>query len=344
MELWNERQKRYHKMLSKYLRYVFNDHFMIAILFLLGALSLNYASFLKTQTLKASWASLLVLIIMFISLQLGKLATLTKPADIVFLLPKEDQLSSYLLKAFKRSALLNCVMQFIVMLVLVPFLIIVLDFSQLEIIFLISLQVGLKCGELYFQMLNLYLTNTKQLRVFKYGFELLSLASCLIFMPQLSVIWLIALCLLSIYLTQKLKKLSWTKMLELENKRLNQLYRFFNLFTDVSYVKTKARRRKYLDFLMPKSFKSSTYTYLFWRGFFRSNQYLGLDIRLTVLGSIILIFLNDIKFALFFALIFIYLIGFQMLPMYFKYDENVFMHLYPLTAKVKLKEIGRAHV
>lgn len=124
-------------------------------------------------------------------------------------------------------------------------------------------------------------------------------------------------------------------MIERENKRLYQVYRFFNLFTDVPYVQSKAKRRKYLDKLLPKAFKVEPYSYLFWRDFFRNGQYSGLYGRLTILGTVILFFVNDVRFGLFIAILFVYLIGFQIMPMYFSYDEIVFTYLYPLTLESK---------
>jgi Predicted ABC-type exoprotein transport system, permease component len=44
-EIWKKRRASYQKMLLKYLRYVFNDHFVIALLFLFGAFGLSYSNF-----------------------------------------------------------------------------------------------------------------------------------------------------------------------------------------------------------------------------------------------------------------------------------------------------------
>lgn len=337
MELWNKRTYRYHKMLSKYLRYVFNDHFMIAVLFLLGALSLSYSNFLKSLSpeLYLWWAKPIVLVVLLCTLQLGTLATLVKPADIVFLLPKEEEMKEYLYKAWLRSMLLSWCSQLLVLFVLVPFLMVAWHFTLFEVILVFILQIGLKSLDLYWQKLFLYIPLTSKNIMAKVGGQILALASCLWVSTYLGILWLLVFLFVT-YKKSKLKSnLLWDKMIERENKRLYQVYRFFNLFTDVPYVQSKAKRRKYLDKLLPKAFKVEPYSYLFWRGFFRNGQYSGLYGRLTILGTVILFFVNDVRFGFFIAILFVYLIGFQIMPMYFSYDEIVFTHLYPLTLESK---------
>lgn len=337
MELWNKRTYRYHKMLSKYLRYVFNDHFMIAVLFLLGALSLSYSNFLKSLSpeLYLWWAKPIVLVVLLCTLQLGTLATLVKPADIVFLLPKEEKMKEYLHKAWLRSMLLSWCSQLLVLFVLVPFLMVAWHFTLFEVILVFILQIGLKSLDLYWQKLFLYIPLTSKNIMAKVGGQILALASCLWVSTYLGILWLLVFLFVT-YKKSKLKSnLLWDKMIERENKRLYQVYRFFNLFTDVPYVQSKAKRRKYLDKLLPKAFKVEPYSYLFWRDFFRNGQYSGLYGRLTILGTVILFFVNDVRFGFFIAILFVYLIGFQIMPMYFSYDEIVFTHLYPLTLESK---------
>ena len=39
LDLWKMRQKTHQKQMFKYLRYVLNDHFILALLFILGGLA-----------------------------------------------------------------------------------------------------------------------------------------------------------------------------------------------------------------------------------------------------------------------------------------------------------------
>lgn len=333
-QLWNKRIKVYHKMLLKYLRYVFNDHFILALLFLAGAISLSYADFLKKLTLSTApwWSRLVVIIICFVVLHIGKLATLVKPADQVFLLAKEVQMKTYLKKAFLRSVMLNGIFQILVILILVPFLIITLPWTKFDLILFGVLQVSLKVLELFWQNQAYYKVNkTPQLLQFSLEFIVLALS-----LWGNVLLGIIALCGIAFW--QKMNThftlLEWSNMIEAENKRMYKLYAFFNLFTDVPFIQTRAKRRKYLDWLLGN--KKDVYSYLYWRNFVRNSQYSGLYLRLTCLGGVILAFSQDFRLTLLVAALFIYLIGFQLMPMFFVYDEIVFIHLYPLSKKQKV--------
>lgn len=46
-ELWNSRTKQYQKMIMRYLKYVLNDHLVLALLFFGGGIGLAYSNWLK---------------------------------------------------------------------------------------------------------------------------------------------------------------------------------------------------------------------------------------------------------------------------------------------------------
>ncbi|WP_252899287.1 ABC transporter permease [Lactococcus fujiensis] len=50
-EVFKKRRERFYSQNLKYLRYVFNDHFTLFLLILLGALAVQYAQFLQNHTL-----------------------------------------------------------------------------------------------------------------------------------------------------------------------------------------------------------------------------------------------------------------------------------------------------
>ena len=45
-ELFKERRRRFRSRCAKYSRYVFNDHFVLVLLFLLGFILVQYSQFL----------------------------------------------------------------------------------------------------------------------------------------------------------------------------------------------------------------------------------------------------------------------------------------------------------
>ena len=78
-----------------------------------------------------------------------------------------------------------------------------------------------------------------------------------------------------------------------------------------------------------------TFLYLYARGFIRNNEYIGLFLRLTIVGALVLVFIDNRTVSLIILLLFIYLVGFQMKPFYNQYSYNDMQKLYPVEANDK---------
>ncbi|GFI63478.1 hypothetical protein IMSAG117_00893 [Lactobacillaceae bacterium] len=102
-------------------------------------------------------------------------------------------------------------------------------------------------------------------------------------------------------------------------------------------MQVAAKRRRYLDRLLPQAKPGGSFTYLYWRALVRNGETSGLVLRLTVLGAVILYFITEPWLALALAVLFVYLLGFQLFSLYHHYDEVVFMHIYPLDPGNKQK-------
>ncbi|MEH7255262.1 ABC transporter permease, partial [Neobacillus niacini] len=131
--------------------------------------------------------------------------------------------------------------------------------------------------------------------------------------------------------------LKWDLLITQEEKRMASFYRLANLFTDVPKLKDTVKRRKWLDlFINQISFsQENTYHYLFARTFLRSSDYLGLFIRLTVIGAVVLYFISFGVGQLVLSLLFIYLTGFQLLPLSNHHQNKLWIDLYPVSLKHK---------
>ncbi len=135
---------------------------------------------------------------------------------------------------------------------------------------------------------------------------------------------------------EKDRLLDWSKMIDQENVRLHRIYQFINLFTDVPEVEAKVRRRKYLDSLLARiRFKQKTriFTYLPTE-LCGGAEFGGLFFRLLIVGGVLLFSLNDFRFIAGVSMLFIYLIGFQMIPLYNQFDYISATQLYPVFAEV----------
>ena len=338
--LWKKRLNLYLKRMIKYYRYVFNDHFVIALLFLLGGISYTYSNFIKSLNVDLSypWAKPVVIIVLLVMLQFGKVGTLIDEPDKVFLLPQEKGMREYLMKAQKRAWVSNSVIQIVVWIVLLPFIYYGVHLNLLESIILLLSQVALKVAQV-----NLFFIRAFEAKyqAGKYNLIFNYVVPLIVYMLGLyaSIYFALGITVgLILYLKSlpKNKIIQWNYLIDVEKLRLMRKYSFFNLFTDVPQIKKKAKRRKYLDWLIPK-FKN-VYGYLFIRAIIRNGEYSGLYIRLTVIEFIVLLFIPKFWLSLVIGMLFIYLIGFQMLPLYKYFDDNVFVHLYPLETNSKGKE------
>ncbi len=63
--------------------------------------------------------------------------------------------------------------------------------------------------------------------------------------------------------------------------------------------------------------------------------------RLILVGGVLLFFLQEFWIALVVALLFVYLIGFQLIPMYTQFDYMVMTQLYPISIEKKQAAIRR---
>ncbi|WP_063510316.1 ABC transporter permease [Pediococcus damnosus] len=343
LNLWTQRKRAHFLEMLKYLRYVLNDHFVIALMFLVGGLGFGYSNFLKSFHAGTWWAGPVTIICLTVILQFCSLATLLKRADPVFLLPREHDMHAYLKKARIHSWIFSTIVEVIGTIILFPFMAIAFKLPTAQIAGFAIVLIILKYGSLSLELNQLY-----QNQVF--GWQKRLLANWI-----LPLIWFTGGIYLGIWFALigaviqsfieirreqqqwQTRSLSWTLAVNLEDQRMLKIYRFFNLFTDVPNVHGTVHRRKYLDRILAiiDQHSNNPYVYLFSRALMRSTVYSGLYFRLTALGVVLLIFISNVYLSIFLQLLFVYLIGFQLLPLFANYDENVFTHLYPISVETK---------
>ncbi len=141
----------------------------------------------------------------------------------------------------------------------------------------------------------------------------------------------------SFYVRTRHMGLKWDLLIHDEEKRMASFYRLANLFTDVPKLKDTVKRRKWLDIFINRIAFSheKTYLYLFSRTFLRSSDYLGLFIRLTVIGSLGIYFISFGLGQILISIVFLYLTGFQLLPLWNHHQNKLWVNLYPVPARFK---------
>jgi ABC-2 type transport system permease protein len=341
-KLWKERFGRRLKDLGSYLRYIFNGHLVIVLLFLLGSAAFYYQKWIATLSTEFP-AELVMAVFIGVFLTYSPLYNFLLEADKVFLLPLESRLRNY----FFRSAVVSLVFQgYILLMVLAVFMPLYAHISSNGfhsfIAFFVALLV-IKAWNLAtrwkihffvqptvyrWDMIVRYFSNT----VFSY--LLFKQANFLIL---LGILLVMGLYYWSFTVRTRDMGLKWDLLIEQEEKRMASFYRLANLFTDVPKLKDTVKRRKWLDFLLLRiSFsQEKTYLYLFSRAFLRSSDYLGLFFRLTVIGALALYFLSFGLGQILMAILFIYLTGFQLLPLWNHHQNKLWVDLYPISPKYK---------
>lgn len=344
-ELFHQRLNRHQKQMMRYLRYVFNDHFVLACTFLLGGVGLYYSNLVKQLPSDFLPGKLLVIAVLVLVLHLGNFVSLTKPADVVFLLPKEKEMRSYLEGGFRYSLLLPFVSLVLLGGFMMP-LYVVSAAGQFSDFFPLVLGLwGLKVAHLQLKRYRLFQNSQEANKWYGFwlAFSVLALALAVFVNPWVVLPAGIGIAVVYYQLLWKnvQQPLDWNKMIQLESNRLQRIYRFINLFTDVPQVAASVKRRKYLDGLLTKIPKDQghTYLYLYARRMLRGSEFSGLYLRLVVIGGLLLYFVNEIWFSVGLGALFLYLIGFQLVPLYNQFQYMVMTQLYPVPSQQKTKAL-----
>lgn len=346
--LWQERVQKHIQEQVKYLRLVFNDHFVIAIIFLLGALGYTYANAVKGLDPQAWWLKPVLSLVLLAAVSFGRLATLLKEADSVFLLPKESGLVTYLKSARLYSSWLPLIAMAFVTLLVAPLLLITKTVPAWHIAVVLITLVIIKDRRFSIQLRQWYQADeTQATKGLSLILDLAIIASQLY--QWLNLVGVLVALGLAYYQRQQLARVQKTQLFDwlaavgAEDSRMGRIYRLYNLFTDVPGLSSQVKRRRYLDGLLkPITAKpANTYLYLYARGFLRGTEFSGLYIRLVVLGGIILCFSHIWWLSLALGLLLIYLVGFQLLPFYNQYDQIIFTHLYPVSTTKRIQAFSQ---
>src|SRR3954471_4200553 len=298
-KLWRDRAGGRMKDLGRYLRYIFNGHLVIVLLFLIGTAAFYYQDWIKS--LSPSFpAPLIIAVIIGIFITYSPIYNFLLEADKVFLLPLEEKLKGY----FFRSGVTSFVFQgYILLLILavlipiyahvsgngfgsfIPFFLVLLLLKAWNLAATWKIQFYVETSVHRWDFLIRYLLNA----VFVY-----------LLFKQANLLILIVIGVIMIFYyysfhgrTTKMG-LKWDQLIEAEEKRMASFYRLANLFTDVPKLKDTVKRRKYLDLLISRIpfSQEKTYLFLFARTFLRTSDYLGLFVRLTVIGALAIYFIS----------------------------------------------------
>src|SRR5690606_9516595 len=101
-DLFKQRVTAHLKLLNRYLRYIFNVHFMLAILFLIVTLSVYYQQWLENLSPNFPGAFVIALVFGLVA-SYNPLQMFLQEPDKVFLIVKEEKMYGY----FRSTILYN---------------------------------------------------------------------------------------------------------------------------------------------------------------------------------------------------------------------------------------------
>lgn len=342
-ELWKKRQIQHFKEISRYLRYMLNDHLLIALLFLGGGGAYYYNYWLQDVPKEFPYAIIIALVLGAI-LTRSRVQTLVKEPDLVFLLPIETKLTAYFQKAFWYSLFSQIYLLLIVFAIAAPLYLAVTDktFSSLAAIFVIVLlskawNLLLTWLTQHDQENSTYYTDTVIRLILNIVLMYLLFSGASIIFIGCVVILMLGL-LLYFHKAVEGKGLKWNTLIELESKRMLTFYRIANLFTDVPKLKERVKRRPWLNWVtgLISYSKKNTFRYLYTRTFLRTSDYLGMYTRLTIIGALIIYFVPFQYGKAFVMILFLYLTGYQLITLWRHHSLKIWVRLYPVSEESKL--------
>ncbi|MBT2678086.1 ABC transporter permease [Bacillus sp. ISL-35] len=343
-DLWKERFGTFAKETGSYLRYIFNGHLMIVVLFLLGTAAFYYQDWIKTlqPDFPAAW---IIAIILAAVLTYSPVQTFLTEADKIFLLPLETKLADYFRKSAIFSLSLQSYLLLMVLAVLMPLHVKIhgADFKSFFILLIAMILIKLVNLLIRWHVQH-YIESSVKWTDSIIRFFINAVLIYFIFSgAQLLFAAVPALILVFLYMYYKKqtaeKGLKWEQLIEDEERRMNAFYRVANMFTDVPKLRDRTRRRKWLDWLVNRIpyRQDLAFSHLYIRTFARAGDYFGLLVRLTAIGGAALYFLTYGPGQILFALLFMYLTGFQLLPLWNHHQNKLWVSLYPLSEKSRKK-------
>ena len=328
-------QKRLRKNLQQSLKYlvlVFNDFFILALIFLFGALMFWYAQSMKKMPTGSWFYRPLVGVIIWLPLISGKLVTLLEPADLHFLLPQDKQMRDYLKPMLNYSLIVPTIILVLIAGILFPFATLKAEISPVAYVILAVVVLLAKVLQLKLEEYNLYSSHKLSLPIL--SLLLLLGLICSATWTICSYIAVILILGALFILAQKQKNVAlfdWQYAVNQEQDRKNRVYSAFSMFTDVKEKKISIKRRKYLDFLLPKSLaKEEPNKFLYRRSLLRNPEYLNLLVRMTAFAILISWLVQNWLWAFGLSCLVIFLTVYQLLPLVSEFDDNVMYRIYPI--------------
>ncbi|EIT85846.1 Ecs exoprotein ABC transporter permease [Fictibacillus macauensis ZFHKF-1] len=335
-QLWKKRRDHYLTIALKYFRLIGNSGFMLSLYILFVTGSFYYAQILKQ--LPDQFPAVWVLLVVFLYLLTrSPFRTFLQSGDLVFLLPIEPYMKAYFKKSFYYTFLIQAFSITLVTLALGPLYSRFISLRTSDLIITLLLLIVVKGWNIRTSWEEQRLPYEVTRRSYR-GIRICVNGVFLYLLFEKAYVFVIAMFAVMYVLHQFVYKriqreysIKWEHLIHLENRAMMKLYRIANLFTDVPQLSQKVRPRKWLSFLAHAKFAPRRpFHGLYRKTFIRSNDYLGIYVRLTLIGLLFLWWIPSGWWHVALLLLFTHATGVQLLPLFKHHKGNVWFELYPL--------------
>lgn len=344
-ELWSTRFRGFIKEISKYARYIFNDHIKFVIVFAFGGGAYYYQQLLKT--ISPDFPIVLLISLLFgLLCTSGQVMTFFKGPDLYYLLPLEKKMKVYFIRSFLITYLIQIYVLLMFLGIIYPlYKKFLLGETTSFVVFMVIIFL-LKGYHLYISLLH-----TVNKGIFNRGFDFcLRLIGTFLFIYGLlskwnSIYFLIPIVVLAVYAIliqtkSKNKRVQWERNVKLDATRLANFYRIANMFTDVPSIQQQVKRRKWADPIIKKFNPKNAADYLLIRTFIRNGNYLSMFLRQLVVGAFVVNIIPTLLGKLVIGLLFLYIIGIQNISILKQYNYHLLWIIYPYTNDENKKSIS----
>lgn len=338
--LWNARfQKHLQNVIMYFARMISGLLYSFIFISCIGAY--YYAKFLKTAPSKGI-SLFIITALLTIIITRCRVRTFIQKPDAVYLLALEEKLASY----FKQSLLYNYVIQ------LFPLLFMFLILTPLAMQTLHT-NIPFLCTIFFILMLikgwNIYIhwiwrdQHNGQL----WFIVRLTCNTLIIYMlfQSVSIVLLGAMLLFLTFILmytikQPTKRIGWEYIIQQEEKMDMHFYQFANFFTDVPQLKKQVKQRKWLTSWIEPILhkKQATFFYLNTLSFLRANDYFGIYIRLTIIGSFTLYFIPNVYVKGAITCCLLYMSSMQLRSLWKYFSGNNIVTLYPIPIDERIRQ------
>ncbi|NIK76065.1 ABC-2 type transport system permease protein [Paenibacillus castaneae] len=344
--IWNRRSKAFRKETLPYFRYMGQSGFPAFMSLILISSAIGYISLIRN--LPANFPITLVGVVsLLLVLSWSPLRTWLEAGDIVFMMPREAEMDSYLRRSFLHTSLGCSILAAIVILLYLPI------YNQGPAVsggWLLALAAAvLKAGNVWGAWRERQIAwpgMRRLMRLLRWAGTALLLAAWLTCLAWQAAVFtvLVGLLLFFIYRLPARHRFPWERLIEEEARTRKRYYVFFGLFIDVPTLPSSVAKRSYLTWLLgviPYS-NRNTFVYLFTAALLRTEMG-GIILRLLFLGCLITYWFSEavslsgwgciIVFAIFMGLIAVQLGGLRHVHRY-----SVWKHVYPLPEKQRVEQ------